>query len=122
MKRKIVYIIIVAVACGLWACAGSGYESNGRRDPFFPLIGQEKGDRPGGLEEIISVEDILLEGVAIGPSGKSIAILNGEMVKENDKFGLIQIKKILKNTVELSVEGKDYTLSLQEEKGTKVGE
>ena len=122
MNRKIVYIIVVAVGCGYWASAGFGYESNGKRDPFIPLIGQEKGNRPGSLEEITSIEDVLLEGIAIGSSGKNVAILNGQMVKENNKFGLLQIKKISKKTVELSIDGKVYTLSLQDEKGIKVGE
>ena len=122
MTKKIVYIVIVAVGCGYWASAGSGYESNGKRDPFIPLIGQEKVNRPSSLEEIASIEDVLLKGIAIGPSGKNIAILNGQMVKENDKFGLLQIKKISKNTVEISIDGKVHTLSLQEEKGIKVGE
>jgi hypothetical protein len=122
MNKKIVYIIIVAVGCGYWAGAGLGYESNGKRDPFIPLIGQEKENRPSSLEEITLIEDVLLEGIAIGPLGKNIAILNGQMVKEKDKFGLIQIKKISRKIVELSIDGKVYTLSLQEEKGIKVGE
>ncbi|MCX5667180.1 MAG: hypothetical protein NTY34_02575 [Candidatus Omnitrophica bacterium] len=122
MNRKIVYTIIAAVGCGYWASAGFCYESNGKRDPFIPLIGQEKGNRPSSLEEITLIEDVLLEGIAIGPMGKNIAILNGQMVKEKDKFGVIQIKKISKNTVELSIDEKIHTLSLQEEKGIKVGE
>ena len=87
-----------------------------------PLIGQDKGGRSGGLEGITSVQDVLLEGIAIGPSGKNIAILNGQMVKEKDKFGLLQIKKISKKTVELLIDGQVHTLNLQEEKGIKVGE
>jgi len=122
MNKKIVYIIIVAVGCGYWASAGFGYESNAKRDPFVPLMGQEKGNRPSSLEEITSIEDVIVEGIAIEPSGKNIAILNGQMVKEKDKIGFLQIKKISKNTVELSIDGKVHTLSLQEEKGIKVGE
>jgi len=122
MNKKIVYIIVVAVGCGYWAGAGFGYEANGKRDPFIPLIGQEKGSRPNSLEDITLIEDVLLEGIAIGPSGKNIAILNGQMVKEKEKIGLIEIKKISKKTVELSIEGKVHTLSLREEEGIEVGE
>ncbi len=122
MNKRVLYIVVAAVGCGYWAQMGFGYESNGKRDPFIPLIGQEKGHRPSSLEEITLIEDVLLEGIAIGPSGKNIAILNGQMVKEKDKFGLLQIKKISKKTVELSIDGKDYTLSLQDEKGIKVDE
>ena len=121
------YIIIVmavfaAVLSSLLPGTISGYESKGKRDPFIPLIGQDKGSRPAGLEGIVNIQDVLLEGIAMGPLGKNIAILNGQMVKENDKFGLLQIKKISKKTVELSIDGKVYTLNLQDEKGIKVGE
>ncbi len=126
MNRKIVYIMMMAVVAValLYILPGpvSGYESKGKRDPFVPLVGQDKGSHSTGLEGIVSVNDVLLEGIAIGPSGKNIAILNGQIVKEKDRFGLLQIKKISKKTVELSIDGKVHTLSLQEEKGIKVGE
>ncbi|MDP3730824.1 MAG: hypothetical protein Q8R14_04805 [Candidatus Omnitrophota bacterium] len=126
MNRRIVYIIIVAasVAAAL-SCllprSASGYEPKGKRDPFVPLLGQEKRNRPAGLEGVAAVEDVLLEGIAIGPLGKNIAILNGQMVKEADQFGLLRVKKISKKTVELSIDGKDHTLSLQDEEGIKIG-
>lgn len=125
MKRRIVYIVVtMAVVAAALSCilpgSVSGYESKGKRDPFVPLIGQDKVNRLGGLEGIISVNDVLLEGIAIGPSGKNIAILNGQMVKEKDKFGLLQIKKISKKTVELSIDGKIHILSLKDEEGIKI--
>ena len=125
MNRKIVYIIIVIAVAGILYLLPrpvSGYESKGKRDPFVPLVGQDRGNRSAGLGGIVSVNDVLLEGIAIGSSGKNIAILNGQIVKEKDKFGLLQIKKINKKTVEISIDGKVHTLSLQEEKGIKVGE
>jgi len=125
MNRKIVYIIIVIAVAGILYLLPrpvSGYESKGKRDPFVPLVGQDRGNRSAGLGGIVSVNDVLLEGIAIGSSGKNIAILNGQIVKEKDKFGLLQIKKIRKKTVEISIDGKVHTLSLQEEKGIKVGE
>lgn len=122
MKRKTVYIIVMVVAFALSCmlpCSVFGYEAKGKRDPFIPLLGQEKVGRSVGLEGIVSAQDILLEGIAIGSSGNNIAILNGQMVKENDKVGLIRVRKISKKTVELSVDGKVHTLSLQEEEGIK---
>ena len=124
MIKKIVYIIIVAIALALlYKLPGSvfGYEAKGKRDPFVPLLGQEKGSRPAGLEGITSMQDVLLEGIAMGPSGKNIAILNGQMVKEQDKYGALQIKKISRKAVEILIDGKIYTLSLQDEEGIKIG-
>ena len=43
-------------------------------------------------------------------------------MKEEDKIGVIRIKKISKKIVELSVNEKDYSLSLQKEEGVRVGE
>ena len=105
------------------AGAAFEYESNGKRDPFVPLIGQEKAKKISGLEDITSIEDIKLEGIAIGASGKKAAILNGRMVKDNDLFGVLHIKNISQSTVQLSIEGKDYTLKLPKpEEENKVGE
>ena len=127
MNKKIaciVALIIAVVVVAPYLSSGSafGYDPGGKRDPFVPLIGQEKKIRPSGLEEMVALEDLILEGIAISPSGKNIAILNGRMVKEKDKIGVIQIKKISKKIVELSIDGKDYSLSLQKEDGVKVGE
>ena len=99
------------------------YESKGKRDPFVPLIGQEKAKKISGLVDITSVEDIKFEGIAIDSSGKNIAILNGQMVKDNDKFGVLLIKKISQGAVLLSIEGKDYTLKLQKpEEENNIGQ
>jgi len=89
------------------------YSSKGKRDPFVPLIGQEK-PKIFGLADITSIEEVRLEGIAIGAAGHNIAILNGQMVKENDVFGCICIKKISLKSVELSIEDSNYTLTLQE--------
>lgn len=98
------------------------YESNGKRDPFVPLVGQEKAKKSSGLEDITSIEDVRLEGIAMGASGKNAAILNGRMVKDNDVFGVLHIKNISQSTVQLSIEGKDYTLKLPKpEEENKAG-
>jgi hypothetical protein len=124
MNRKIVYIVVIIAAIVLLHISAEpafGYESKGKRDPFIPLIGQDRGSNSSGLEGVRSIQDITLEGIAVGPLGKNVAILNGQMVKEKDSFGLLQIKKISKKTVEISIDGRIYKLSLQEEKGIKVG-
>jgi hypothetical protein len=95
------------------------YDSKGKRDPFVPLIGQERV-MSANLDAIVSPEDLKLEGIATVAGTKRIAIINGQMVKDNDKFGVIKIKSILRDRVELSIEGSDYTLTLQENEKTNV--
>jgi len=128
MNKKIVYIgvlVMAGVVALPYMSSGSvfEYDSRGQRDPFVPLtIQEEQKSRPSSLEEMVDAEYLILEGIAISPSGRNIAILNGRIVKERDVVGAIQIKKISKKIVELSINGKNYSLSLQKEEGTKVGE
>jgi hypothetical protein len=125
MNRRILCTIIVVAGCVCWPHVGLGYDSGGKRDPFVTLIERNKEKAkykiPSGLEGVTSIQEVLLEGIAMGPMGKNAAIMNGQMVKENDKVGIVQIKKISKKKVELLVGGKDYTVSLQDEKGIKIG-
>lgn len=122
MSKIIVYtpiitiFVLATVICG--HCVdpvndGFSYDAKGKRDPFIPLVGQERSVG-AGLETIVSPEDLKLEGIATGVGGRQVAIINGQMVKEKDKFGTLLIKKISRKSVDLSIEGRDYTLSLQE--------
>jgi len=95
------------------------YDFKGKRDPFVPLIGQDRAIS-ASLDTIVSPEDLKLEGIATVAGSKRIAIINGQMVKDNDKFGALIIKSILRDRVELSIEGADYTLTLQESEKTNA--
>lgn len=129
MYKIIVYtfIVIAYIACfafygyGLDAVSdGFNYDLKGKRDPFIPLVGQEK--TPGaGLETVASPDELKLEGIATGAGGRQIAIINGQMVKDNDKFGALLIKKISRKSVQYSIEGRDYTLILQEPEKENAG-
>ena len=101
----------------LIAPAGSAenikYESHGKRDPFVPLVGIES-PAVSSLEDITSIGEVKLEGIASNPGGKSVAILNGEIVKAGDRFGEIKIEKITKKNVTIAMGGKNYTIDLVE--------
>ena len=95
------------------------YDSHGKRDPLVPLIGQEKPGSSIGFSEIATIDDVKLEGIAGVTTGNKIAIINGEIVKENFKSGEIQIRTITKNSVTLTISGKEFTINLPEEGGQK---
>ncbi len=97
----------------------SRYDSHGKRDPMIPLIGQDKPGGSVGFAEIASIDDIRLEGIAGETTGKRAAIINGELVKENFKSGEVQIGKITKSSVTLTISGKEFTINLPEEGGQK---
>ena len=112
-----VMIIAFSVSCG--AAENFQYDAHGKRDPFMPLVGQEK---PGGalpLAEIASVDDVKLEGIAGVVAGKRMAIINGELVKKGFKAGEIEVKSIAKNSVLIAISGREYTINLPEEGGQK---
>ena len=122
MRKLFILFLILAVTIPVFTrriyCVDTGadnhvYNAKGKRDPFIPLIGQEK-KKITGLEGVASLDELTLEGIAIGALGKRIAIMNGQMVRENDVFGMLLIKKISQKSVDLSIDGKDYRLELQE--------
>jgi len=120
MKRHVKLLLALALpaaAALFFIASGSGegykYDSHGKRDPFIPLVGV---DRPAvsRLEDITSIADIRLEGIATRPKGRLVAILNGEIVKEGDRFGSIEIKKITKKTVTIEIDGNSFDINFVE--------
>ena len=96
------------------------YEAKGKRDPFIPLVGPDRV-AIAGLEDIVSIDDVNLEGIAVGAQGNTVVMINGHMLKEGDKVGSLEVKKITKSVVTLAVGGKAYNLKLTEEGGAKGG-
>lgn len=95
------------------------YDSKGKRDPFIPLITSEVSTAIG-LQSVETIDDIKFEGVIFDPSGKSVAVLNGEIVKEGDKVSNIEIVKIYSNAITLKIYDKSYTIDLIEKGGETV--
>ncbi|GEM_PF-1328367 len=120
--RVALVLTLPAVAILFFISQGAGegykYDAHGKRDPLVPLVGI---DSPAisRLEDITSIADIKLEGIASRSRGRLIAILNGEIVNEGDKFGSIEIKKITKKSVTINIDGKSFDKSIVEEGGVK---
>lgn len=122
---KTAYSLFIALALSalygpLGAADSYKYESHGKRDPFVPLVGI---DRPAvsKLEDATSIADLKLEGIVTRSGGKMAAILNGQIVKEGDRFGDIEIRKIAKKAVTIVMSGKNCDIMLIEEGGSKSG-
>lgn len=110
-------LVSLSLVC-MSASAEAKYDAKGKRDPFIPLVGV---DRPkvSGLDGVTSVEDIRLEGILTGAKGGRNAVINGEIVKENDSVGEVTIKNITAHAVLLNINGKDYTVNMPDERGMK---
>lgn len=75
------------------------YNSHGKRDPFLPLVSKE-----GYLinrEADVTASEMNLEGIIFDKSGKSLAIINGQVLKISDKIGNYTVSSIEKQKVTL---------------------
>lgn len=116
LKTAGLLALLVAATGSYSGAENFEYNSHGKRDPFVPLVGSEK-PTVTKLAEITSVEDIKLEGIVSGGRSRAAAMMNGEIVKQNDRVGDIFIKSITKAGVTLTIGGKEYQLKLPEEGG-----
>lgn len=96
------------------------YESKDKRDPFIPLVISQKRISLG-LEAVETVDDVKFEGVIFDPGGGSVAILNGEIVKEGEKIHNVEIVKIYDNAIRLKIYENVHTIGLIEEGGETFG-
>lgn len=88
------------------------YDSKGRRDPFVPLAGVEKAGTKGGIKGVLSIEDVVLQGIVMGADGKRRAIINGEVMKEGDTIEHVSIISVNENGVKLNIEGTEHEVKL----------
>jgi hypothetical protein len=93
---------------------GFEYNAKSKRDPFIPLI-SETGGYASDAYEASAIEDIRLEGIAWDEVKGSIAIVNGEIVKEGDSLGSMKILKIGKDSVIFDVNGESAKVELNKE-------
>lgn len=84
------------------------YDSHNKRDPFSLASASGKiGKDANGATHL------RLEGVVMDPKGKSLAVVNGEMVGEGDSIGgTILVKKITKDSVQFENNGQTVTIPI----------
>ena len=89
------------------------YQAHGKRAPFWKLV------TPSGAvmnyDTDISISDMLLEGIIVGPEGSNLAIVNNMVVKPNDRIGSFIVEKIEKDKVFLRNGDKSFVLKLKKE-------
>jgi hypothetical protein len=73
------------------------YTAHNNRDPFSALVtpdGLLINPQPEG-----EISDIHLEGIIFDPAGKSYAVINGNVIAENDSLGGFTLKEIKKDKI-----------------------
>lgn len=114
MKRNIAILIILISAMSAFCYAEDFiYSDNDRRDPFVPLLTKD-GKLNIGYGGVTSIDEVILEGILYDPKGGSIAIMNDRMLREHDRIGKIEVRKIEKNRVILWFNDKEYTFKPKE--------
>lgn len=120
-KRNKVFLIIfisfltvLSVLLAENAMAVYQYDSYGRRDPFVPLVGVASKVGVSGAAGVLTIDGVQLEGIIIGSDGKPEVIINGEILKEGDRIGLLLIESIGPNDVRIKIVDTYYNLKLYE--------
>ncbi len=107
-------ILLFMVFCSERGIA-SEYNSRGRRDPFVSLAGVAKDGTSEGIIGIYSVDDVVLQGIVIGPDGTYNAIINGEVIKAGDRIGRLSVEFVGNNVVEVKIGEMTHKLKLYDE-------
>ena len=106
-------VIGMLMVPGVWAeKAPSSYVSEGRRDPFVPLVSAS-----GYLMNVEEDEKttLRLEGIMYDPSGNSMAIINGELLKVGEKIGDAVVSRIEANRIVVVKDNENVEMELRRE-------
>ena len=84
------------------------YDNHGRRDPFV-------SPAQAGFGTQLGQSELRLEGVIVDQKGGSYAIVNGEIVREGEKFQGFLLRKIEPNRVMFQKEGENFETILNQD-------
>lgn len=111
LRVSILSLMIFLTATCLFAEEAYEYEAQSRRDPFVPLV-SEKGLYASDAYGISGIGDIRLEGIVWDDVEISIAIVNGEIVREGQEIGSVKVLKIEKDAVVFEIEREEVRIEL----------
>ncbi|MCK4993506.1 MAG: hypothetical protein KAS13_00490 [Candidatus Omnitrophica bacterium] len=125
MKQTCVNILVILLSMIVVSGARASsrdftYQSKGNRDPFMSLVTKDGRILPGA-RVVSETGDVELEGIIWDPKGKSMAIINGKLVKEQQRVMNMQVLKIKKDSIILQKGGNVIVINLTKERGTSDG-
>lgn len=109
---------VLVVAATMMATAGRAEEL--RRDPFIPLVNRDGRFLTGVKATTTGIEGIVFEGILQDPKG-SMAIINGEVVREGEMIDGYFVKAIAPDRVILKLGEKEYSIPLIQEAPAQEG-
>lgn len=111
----ILYIFIINLLITPSILSGEeifNYDSKNKRDPFIPLVTKSGVYTPSLAMNIESVADIFLEGTMVDPQGRSLAIVNGQVIKVGDQIGVFKVIRIEAARMIISDNNREYIINL----------
>ncbi len=121
-KTKGIVILVYVAIVGLMGPLVSdrlyaqGYDPEGRRDPFVPLVGVVEEGEMEGVGGVLSIEDVTVQGLLINPDGTRSAIINGVIIKEGETVEQLCVRSISDNAVVVEIDKVKHELKLYEER------
>ena len=119
LKTFGVLLLFLAISQAAAYCENSDgktpfvYEDHGKRDPMWPLV--TAGGSVVNYDTDLAVADFNLEGIMIGGNKEKVALINGRIVKVNEKIGQYVVVEITNNSVALRNGEQTYNLILKKE-------
>ncbi len=114
-KTTILYLAMsTAVLMQGFFVSAAEYDPQSRRDPFVPLAGVFiDADASGGA--ILSINDVLLQGIVTGADGINSAIINNQVMREGDTKDSMEIKSIGEGEIEIIINDQSHKVKLYDE-------
>jgi len=114
-----VKILVAVLVIGAMALAATfafaedafEYDSKAGRDPFVPLV-SKGGAYVSDAYGISGIKDVRLEGIVWDEAKGSIAIINGEIVREGQEIGSVKVLKIESDAVVFEVDTEEVRVEL----------
>ncbi|MGE5308310.1 MAG: hypothetical protein ACM3OC_04435 [Deltaproteobacteria bacterium] len=112
-----VCLLIVLVLCAAASARAQEfvYDSQGKRNPFIPLVTPDGRLVKLEAETVKSDLDLKLEGIIYDKYGISYAVVDGQVVKIGDTIGDYQVLRIEEKRVIFMREGQQKTVELKKE-------
>lgn len=110
----ILWISLLGCVCLIFSVAWADeirYDKANRRDPFVPLVGPHALHGRG----VMGNGGFHIEGIIFDPSGGSVALMAGEIVREGDEIQGAKLVRILPDRVVFLQEGEETIVWLRDE-------
>jgi hypothetical protein len=105
-------VFLIGIGHGVYA--EHVYDSQGKRNPFMPLVTSD--GRLVKLEDEVEKDiELSLEGIIFDKNGMSFALVSGEVARVGDFVGAHQVLRIDKDKVIFVKDGQTFQVELTKE-------